>query len=526
MALRTDDFHAVTPDSAVHDRAEMEQSTHALLDGIDRWIALSFDIDSLEVSGDLARAVVRQHADRMARRSDGLVHHVETWVTQREIWRRTSAGWKLYRVDNIRDQRRLIDGATAAAGQDRLSGTWEGYWSRAGDTMAVTMIVRRDSATQRYAATFAADRLRVSGIPFADVQVQGCCDVTLVLRGDRTTTQFVGVLRSDSLTGVLREGASDGRFAYARALAARPAFQEQDITFPNGAVTLAGSLLLPATGGGDSLPAVVFLHGSGPEGRWASRYLATQLATHGIAALIFDKRGVGGSTGDWRRATPDDLVGDGVAAVARLLDEPRIGRGRVGIHGHSQGGTLAPWVAARAPAVAFVIASAAAGLPLDSVEIFSILNSVYPAAATAADSARAREYVSELVAAAYHARARGRLDSLVTQLRDRPWFFEPPAPADAYWWFSKSFGQYHPLDWWAQVRVPVLLMYGAEDRRVPAAESAERIGRALRGAGNRDVAVRILPGADHTFRLAPGASGWPVTAPGYIPSLLEWLAKR
>lgn len=110
MALRTEDFHAVTPDSAVHDRAEMEQSTRALLEGIDRWISLTFDIDSVEVSGDLARAVVRQHADRMARRSDGNVHHVETWVTQREIWRRTPGSWKLYRVDSIRDQRRLIDG--------------------------------------------------------------------------------------------------------------------------------------------------------------------------------------------------------------------------------------------------------------------------------------------------------------------------------------------------------------------------------------------------------------------------------
>ena len=88
----------------------MEQSTRALIEGIDRWISLTFEIDSLEVSGDLARAVVRQHADRMARRSDGRVHHVETWVTQRETWRRTSGGWKLYRVDSIRDQRRLIDG--------------------------------------------------------------------------------------------------------------------------------------------------------------------------------------------------------------------------------------------------------------------------------------------------------------------------------------------------------------------------------------------------------------------------------
>lgn len=110
MALRTEDFHAVTPDGAVRDRAEMEQYTRGFLNGIDRWISTSIDIDSLEVSGDLARAVVRQHADRMALRPDGQVHHVETWVTQRETWRRTADGWKLYRVDSIRDQRRLIDG--------------------------------------------------------------------------------------------------------------------------------------------------------------------------------------------------------------------------------------------------------------------------------------------------------------------------------------------------------------------------------------------------------------------------------
>lgn len=418
----------------------------------------------------------------------------------------------------------LFTCTTPVAGQDPLRGTWQGYWSRAGDTMAVTMIVRRDSMTGPYAATFAADRLRVSGIPFAEVHLQGCCDVTLVLRGDQTTTQFAGSLQDDSLTGVLREGSSEGRFAFSRARAAPVSFQEQEITVPNGAVRLAGSLLLPATG--DSLPAVVFLHGSGAEGRWASRYLGTQLATHGIAALIFDKRGVGGSTGDWRRATPDDLVGDGVAAVTRLLEVPRIGRGRIGIHGHSQGGTLAPLVAVRAPSVAFVIASAAAGLPMDSVELFSVLNAVYPVARTAEDSASARAYVSELVAVAYHGRSRVRLDSLVTLLGNRAWFFQPPLPADAYWSFSKAFAQYRPLDWWARVRVPVLLVYGAEDRRVPAAESAGRIVEALRRAGNTNVAVQIFPGADHSFRLAPGSSGWPTTAPGYVPSLLEWLAQH
>ena len=110
MGLRTEDFHTVTPDGTVQDRAAMEHYTIGFLNGIDRWISTDFDIDSLEVTGDLARAVVRQHLVRMAIRPDGLVHHVETWATQDETWRRTPDGWRLYRVDSVRDQRRLVDG--------------------------------------------------------------------------------------------------------------------------------------------------------------------------------------------------------------------------------------------------------------------------------------------------------------------------------------------------------------------------------------------------------------------------------
>lgn len=418
----------------------------------------------------------------------------------------------------------LCFAADSAPAQERLSGDWQGYWTRAGDTMPVTMSVQHDSNTGRYSATFAADRLRVSGIPFNEVRLEGCCEVGLLLRGDRTTIVFTGRLHGDSLSGALTDSDGDGQFAFARVPATPPLFEERDITFSSGAVTLAGSLLLPLTG--DSLAAVAFLHGSGAEGRWASRFLASKLASRGIAALIFDKRGVGGSTGDWRHATPEDLAADGAAAVARLRLEPRIDPRRIGLHGHSQGGTLAPLVVARATGVAFVVGSAASGLPTDSTELFSILNSVYPAAAFAADSADAKAYASAVIAVAYHGQPRARMDSLASALRDRPWFFAPPPAGDAYWSFSPVFAKYHALEWWARVRVPVLLIYGAEDQRVPAAESAARIAAALRDAGNADVTVRILPGADHTFRLPPGPGGWPRTAPDYLPILLDWLKGR
>jgi hypothetical protein len=114
------------------------------------------------------------------------------------------------------------------AAQDQVTGNWEGYWSRAGDTMPVRMRVQRDSGTG-YSAAFDVDRLRVIGIPFNEVTVQGCCDVTFTVRGDRTTTTLVGQVRGDSLSGALREGQSEGRFAFSARR--RTAFNEQEITF-------------------------------------------------------------------------------------------------------------------------------------------------------------------------------------------------------------------------------------------------------------------------------------------------------
>lgn len=411
--------------------------------------------------------------------------------------------------------------ASVLHAQATLTGAWTGYWTRAGDTLPVTMEVRRDSSG-RYSAAFASERLRVRGVPFSSVITEGCCDVRLVLKGDRTTATFRGRQAGDTLTGSFEEAGTAGRFAFTRGVATKPAFDEHDVTFASGDVTLAGTILIPAGNGRSRVPGVVFLHGSGDEGRWASRYLAEQLARNGFASLTFDKRGVGGSTGSWQAASLDDLAADGAAAVARLRQEPRVDPNRVGIHGHSQGGTLAPMVAVRSGHVAFVIGSAAAGMPMDSVEMFSIGNSILPNATSAADSSAALDYVSEIVSVAYHGRPRARLDSLVERNKGASWYFAPPATGSSYWTFSRQLESFRPEDWWSRVTVPVLLVYGALDQRVPPA-SAARISDMLRRAGNQRVTTQIHAGADHTFRLRPGASGWPATAPGYVPGLLAWL---
>jgi hypothetical protein len=110
IALRTPDFSVATPDGARHDAGQMADFTRNLLANVERWEALSFEIDSIAWQSGEAAAEVRQHSIRLMRRPEGKIQRVENWVTQRETWVSTPEGWKIRRVDNIRDQRVLIDG--------------------------------------------------------------------------------------------------------------------------------------------------------------------------------------------------------------------------------------------------------------------------------------------------------------------------------------------------------------------------------------------------------------------------------
>jgi ketosteroid isomerase-like protein len=109
MALRTDDFHTVTPDGKVNTRAEMEERTELLLDRIDHFVSQEFQIGTIDVQDGLASAEVTQKTVRMQRLPDGTLHKVEARAVQRETWKRTVVGWKMYRVDNVRDTGVFVD---------------------------------------------------------------------------------------------------------------------------------------------------------------------------------------------------------------------------------------------------------------------------------------------------------------------------------------------------------------------------------------------------------------------------------
>lgn len=120
-------------------------------------------------------------------------------------------------------------------------------------------------------------------------------------------------------------------------------YQEESVSFTNGKYTLNGTLTLPK-GYSQATPVVVMITGSGQQNRDEELFshkpfavIADALARQGIAALRYDDRGYGDKTVKYTDFTTNDFKQDAETAINLL----RKRFDRVGVLGHSEGGTIA-----------------------------------------------------------------------------------------------------------------------------------------------------------------------------------------
>ena len=125
-------------------------------------------------------------------------------------------------------------------------------------------------------------------------------------------------------------------------------YTTEEVSFNNGEVVLNGTITLP-DGYSSSSPAVVMVTGSGQQNRDEELFehkpfavIADALARAGIATLRYDDRGFNGYAGNIGECTTDDFKNDALAGVEFL----RKRFGKVGVIGHSEGGTIALMLAA------------------------------------------------------------------------------------------------------------------------------------------------------------------------------------
>jgi dienelactone hydrolase len=155
-------------------------------------------------------------------------------------------------------------------------------------------------------------------------------------------------------------------------------FQEQEVTVGRGEWALPGTLTLPA--GEGPFPAVVLVHGSGPNDRDETigpnkpfRDLAGGLASQGIAVLRYEKRtrqySAKMAAAQDTLTVKEEVVDDALAAVDLLRQTPGIDPQRIFVLGHSLGGMLLPRIGAADGKIAGLIALAGATRPLEDIII-------------------------------------------------------------------------------------------------------------------------------------------------------------
>lgn len=152
-------------------------------------------------------------------------------------------------------------------------------------------------------------------------------------------------------------------------------YTTQEVSFENKAAgaVLSGTLTWPeGYDGKKPVPVVIMVSGSGLQNRDEEVFghkpflvLADRLARNGIASLRYDDRGTGKSTGDAAKATTADFMNDAAAGLD-MLRGMHVKFSRIGVIGHSEGGTIAFMLAADGNAD-FIVSMAGTGVKGDTI---------------------------------------------------------------------------------------------------------------------------------------------------------------
>jgi dienelactone hydrolase len=266
------------------------------------------------------------------------------------------------------------------------------------------------------------------------------------------------------------------------------AFVERDVLV-GSSPALPGNLSVPK--GEGPFPAVVLVHGSGPNDRNGTiggnrplQDLAWGLATRGVAALRYEKRTRVAPAGV---VTSKEEVIDAVrAAVTRLAETAEIDARRIVVVGHSQGGYLAPRIAHEVPGIAAIAVLAGPTRPLEDC-LVDQLDYIASLGGPAEDQIRA------LTAAARTARDRVRDPAL----RPEETVVVPPGASIPGAYFLDLRG-YAPADVAARLEKPVFIAHGGRDYQVDDTD--------LKGwrAALPSSAIHVYPSLDHLLRPGEG----------------------
>jgi pimeloyl-ACP methyl ester carboxylesterase len=374
---------------------------------------------------------------------------------------------------------------------------------------------------------------------------QGATDLpidSIVLDGNKLTfsaakfgISYEGTLneKGDEISGTFKQGPGATPLVFRRtaevAKLNRPQepkkpypYDEEQVSYRNEKdnIKLAGTLTVPR--GGGKYPVVLLITGSGSQDRDETiaghrpfLVLADHLTRNGIAVLRVDDRGIGGSDMGSLSVTSENFAEDVLAGVNFLKQRKQIDPRMIGLIGHSEGGMIAPMVAARSKDVSFIVLLAGLGQRGEDV-IYAQTELIQKTQGTPAETTKHTIALARKINAIVKAETDGmRIEQRINEeiaayeatLGDsHKELFKPAASSVKSYlpiyktpWY-RFFITFDPAPVLKNVKVPVLALNGEHDLQVPAKENLDLIAAGLKAGGNVDVTVKAFPRLNHLFQ--------------------------
>jgi pimeloyl-ACP methyl ester carboxylesterase len=410
-------------------------------------------------------------------------------------------------------------------------GHWLGTATYVGKSVGIELFV--SESLYETPALMSWPELGQTNIPCA-IDLVGS-EVTVKLFSPRQMTmELKASLEADALVGTIKcnwYGALiNASVRLERTGPARTLYVEEDVSFASVDAELAGTMIYPASPGPH--PTIVWIHGSGGVGRRRSDYvnLPYLLADRGFASLVYDKRGVDESTGDWRTADFFDLANDALAGIEHIGGLATVDERSIGLCATSQGGWVAPIVAVRSKDVAAIATISASGVSSAEQTIYFIEGQLRLAGATPEEIAHASSLQRRVHDFVRTGSGHDALQADLDAVRQDKWFtvsYLPEVLADEPDLISIL--DFDSLPWWRQVQAPVLALWGAADTIVPPHRSRDTISRALAEANNLSTTCITFDNARHALHRDrdPGDTwDWRRLHPDYVRTMTTWFKKH
>ena len=418
--------------------------------------------------------------------------------------------------------------STCTAFAQGVVGDWHGKLALNGHELRIVLHITQNEGV--YSTTLDSPDQGAKGIPATATSFDG---ESLVVKFDALSAVYHAQLKGKELVGVFEQGSNQLPLTMThevmeKSTVRRPQepkkkakYKEIDVSFknPTAGISLSGTLTVPK--GKGPFPVAILVSGSGPQNRNEELLghkpflvIADHLTKKGVAVLRYDDRGVAASEGDFNAATSKDFAEDVRAAIEFLKTQSYFTPEQIGIIGHSEGGLIAPAVAAENEDVDFIVTLAGPGVP--GIDILLAQQELI-ARAEGVDEKEIEDnrYVSKAVFDYISKHPNGDqlqanlavlIDSLLTERNvsipagvDREEFIQQEVQSLTTPWMA-YFLRFDPRTALVKVTCPVLAVNGSLDLQVPSKMNLDAIEKAVESNGNMAVTVKEFEGLNHLFQ--------------------------